>query len=62
MAENTVNILANANSMDIDYDNAVEYWKDLGGINGVSEIMGWDSEQKLNWENKLNNIYSTKNK
>jgi hypothetical protein len=62
MAMNTVNILANANSLDIDYDNAVEYWKELGGINGVSKIMGWDSEQKLNWENKLNNIYSTKNK
>ena len=60
MAENTVNILANANSLDIDYDNAVEYWKELGGINGVSEIMGWDDEQKVNWENKLNNIYSTK--
>jgi hypothetical protein len=62
MAENTVNILANANALDIDYDNAVEYWKELGGINGVSKIMGWDDEQKLNWENKLNNIYSTKNK
>ena len=62
MAENTVNILANANALDIDYDNAVEYWKELGGINGVSEIMGWDDEQKINWEKKLNNIYSTKNK
>lgn len=62
IAQNTVNILANANALDIDYDNAVEYWKELGGINGVSKIMGWDDEQKLNWENKLNNIYSTKNK
>ena len=62
MVENTVKILANANSLDIDYDNAVEYWKELGGINGVSEIMGWDDEQKENWNQKLNNIYSTKNK
>ena len=62
MAENTINVLANANSLDIDYDNAVEQWKELGGINGVSEIMGWNHEQKLNWETKLNNIYSTKNK
>jgi len=60
MAMNTVNVLANANSLDIDYYNAVQYWKELGGINGVSEIMGWDDEQKLNWETKLNNIYSTK--
>jgi hypothetical protein len=60
IADNTVNILANANSLDIDYYNAVEYWKELGGINGVSEIMGWDAEQKLNWEKKLNNIYSIK--
>jgi len=62
MVMNTVNILANANSLDIDYDNAVEHWKDLGGINCISEIMGWDAEQKLNWETKLNNIYSTKKK
>lgn len=62
MAENTINVLANANSLDIDYDNAVEYWKELGGINGVSEIMGWDDEQKNNWHTKLNNIYSTKGK
>ena len=60
MAMSTVNVLANANSLDIDYDNAVEYWKELGGINGVSEIMGWDSEQKLKWKEKLDNIYSIK--
>lgn len=62
IAENTVNILANANSLDIDYYNAVEQWKELGGINGVSEIMEWDDSQKSNWEQKLNNIYSTKGK
>jgi hypothetical protein len=62
IAENTINILANANSLDIDYDNAVEQWKELGGINIISEIMGWDDEQKNNWHTKLNNIYSTKGK
>jgi hypothetical protein len=61
ITERIIDILIDGNSDDKVYNTAVENWKELGGIVGVSEIMGWDDIQKNNWETKLNNIFYIKN-
>lgn len=61
ITERVIDILIDANSDDLVYKRAVDDWRELGGIVGVSEIMGWDDIQKNNWETKLNNIFYIKN-
>ena len=60
IVEKVLDVLMNADSEDSKYNRAVEDWKELGGINEVSEIMEWDAAQKSNWDNKLNTIYKIK--
>jgi hypothetical protein len=49
-----------ADSDDVKYHRAVEDWRELGGIDGVSELLKWDESQKNNWKNKLETIYKIK--
>jgi hypothetical protein len=49
-----------ADSDDYKYNRAVEDWRELGGIEGVSELLEWDESQKNNWKNKLETIYKIK--
>jgi len=42
------------------YNKAINDYNELGGIDGISEIMGWDSFQKSNWYNKIININQVK--
>jgi len=60
IAMKIIDVLIDADSDDLVYKGAVEDWKELGGINGISEIMEWDEIQKSNWNEKLNNIYHIK--
>ena len=60
IVEKVLDVLMNADSEDSKYNRAVEDWKELGGINEVSEIMEWDDTQKSNWDYKLNTIYKIK--
>jgi hypothetical protein len=60
IAMKIIDVLMDADSDDLLYKRAVEDWKELGGINGISEIMGWDESQKSKWNEKLNNIYHIK--
>jgi hypothetical protein len=58
--ERMLDVLMDADSDDYKYNRAVEDWKELGGINDISEIMGWDASQKSNWDTKVNTIYKIK--
>jgi len=60
IAMKIIDVLMDADSDDLIYKGAVEDWKELGGINGISEIMEWDEIQKSKWNEKLNNIYHIK--
>ena len=60
IAERLLDVLMNADSDDYKYNRAVEDWRELGGIDGVSELLQWDESQKNNWKNKLETIYKIK--
>ena len=60
IVERLLDILIDADSDDVKYNRAVEDWRELGGINGVSELLEWDEQQKNNWKNKLETIYKIK--
>jgi hypothetical protein len=60
IAERLLDVLMDADSDDIKYHRAVEDWRELGGIEGVSELLEWDESQKNNWKNKLETIYKIK--
>lgn len=38
------------------YINAIEYYKEAGGFNGISSIMNWDKSQQTNWWRQLGTI------
>jgi len=60
IVEKILDVLMDADSDDSKYNRAVEDWRELGGIDEVSELMEWDESQKSNWENRLNTIYKIK--
>ena len=60
IAERLLDILMDADSDDLKYNRAVEDWRELGGIDGVSELLEWDESQKNNWKTKLETIYKIK--
>ena len=60
IAERLLDVLMDADSDDLKYHRAVEDWRELGGIEGVSELLEWDESQKNNWKNKLETIYKIK--
>jgi hypothetical protein len=60
IAERLLDVLMDADSDDIKYHRAVEDWRELGGIDGVTELLEWDESQKNNWKNKLETIYKIK--
>jgi hypothetical protein len=60
IAERLLDVLMDADSDDLKYHRAVEDWRELGGIDGVSELLEWDESQKNNWKNKLETIYKIK--
>jgi hypothetical protein len=60
IAERLLDVLIDADSDDLKYNRAVEDWRELGGIDGVSELLEWDVSQKNNWKNKLETIYKIK--
>ena len=60
IAERLLDVLMDADSDDVKYNRAVEDWRELGGIDGVTELLEWDESQKNNWKNKLETIYKIK--
>jgi len=58
ITEKILDILINPEIDLKEYNNAIDDFNELGGIDGVSEIMAWNESQKLNWNNKIININS----
>ncbi len=42
------------------YNNAIEDYNSLGGIDGISENLDWDEHQKLNWTKRIQSVNSIK--
>ena len=42
------------------YNNAIEDYNELGGIDGISDIMKWDESQKQKWSKRIENVYNLK--
>ncbi len=38
------------------YNDAIEEYNELGGIDGISDIMGWDDSVKFKWNQKIINV------
>ena len=60
ITQKVLDILINAESDIKVYNAAIDDFNDLGGIDGIGETMGWDPNQKCNWERKIININSLK--
>lgn len=40
------------------YNNAIDDYNTLGGIDKIAEIMDWDESQKENWKLRIMQVYS----
>lgn len=40
------------------YNNAIDDYNTLGGIDKIAEIMEWDESQKENWKLRIMQVYS----
>jgi biotin operon repressor len=40
------------------YNSAIEEFNEQGGIDGISDIMGWDDSVKSKWFQKIQNVYA----
>ena len=60
IASKVLDILIDYNSDIQTYNNAIEDFQSLGGIDGVSETMGWDESQKEKWSKRIQTVNSIK--
>ena len=54
--DNILNILIDSNSSNKEYNNAIEDYHDIGGVDEIAKIMNWDTSVKRNWLSKIQNI------
>jgi DNA-binding Lrp family transcriptional regulator len=60
IAEKILDTLTDYDSNIIKYNNAIEDFNELGGIDGISELLEWDATIKNNWNRKIQNVYAIK--
>ena len=65
--ENLKNITYKVLDILIDYDsdikkynNAIDDYNELGGIDGIAEILNWDEVVKNKWNQRIQSVYSFK--
>jgi len=56
IAEKILNVLIDYDSDIKLYNNAIEDFNELGGLDGMSKIMNWDDSQKNNWHRRIQNV------
>ena len=42
------------------YNNAIDDYNELGGIDGISELLGWDEVVKNKWNQRIQSVYAHK--
>ena len=60
IALRVLNVLVDYNSEQIHYNNALETFNDLGGLDGIANLMKWDDSVKENWKVRIMNVYNIK--
>ena len=60
IAEKILNVLIDYDSDIKLYNNAVEDFNELGGLDAISKIMNWDDSQKNNWYRRIQNVNEIK--
>jgi hypothetical protein len=60
ITDKILTILIDTESNSKDYNNALEDFNELGGIDGVGIIMKWDSAAKKNWMTRIINVNAIK--
>lgn len=60
IAQSILDILIDYDSDIKKYNNAIDDFNDLGGIDAIAKIMEWDETQQKNWEYKIQNVYNIK--
>lgn len=58
--QGVLNILIDYDSDIKKYNQAIDDYNDLGGIDSISEVMGWDDTQKENWKKRISAVYNIK--
>lgn len=60
ITEKVLDVLINHDSDDKQYNLAIDDFNELGGIDGISEILEWDDSVKSKWNQKILNVYELK--
>ena len=60
IASKVLDILIDYNSDIQTYNNAIEDFESLGGIDGIAETMKWDESQKEKWIKRIQTVNSIK--
>jgi len=60
ISEKILDVLIDYESDVKEYNLAIDDFNELGGIDGISEILEWDTTQKSNWYRKIQNVYALK--
>ena len=60
IASKVLDILIDYNSDIQTYNNAIEDFESLGGIDGIAETMKWDESQKEKWSKRIQTVNSIK--
>lgn len=60
ITDKILSILIDSDSNDKDYNDAIEDYNELGAIDGIAKIMGWNDSAKRNWMTKIQNVNAIK--
>ena len=60
IASKVLDILIDYDSDIQKYNNAIEDYQSLGGIDGISKIMKWNESQKEKWSKRIQTVNSIK--
>jgi len=60
IASKIIDILVDYESDIKKYNNAIDDFNEIGGIDSVAEIMGWDDSVKSKWNQRILNVYELK--
>lgn len=60
IAEKILDVLIDYDSEIKEYNLAIEDFNELGGIDGISEILEWEPPVKSKWNSRIQNVYSLK--